>query len=70
MKNKEIELSGGFGMSLTMNKNAMDYYSKLTYEKQMKIVSYIKDNNTGFEAKNKIRNAINGLEKGNIDFLF
>ncbi|MBE5821677.1 MAG: hypothetical protein E7311_03690 [Clostridiales bacterium] len=69
MENGKIELPVGFGMSLAMNKDAMDYYSKLSYDNQMKIVSYIQDNTTGFEVKNKIRNAINGLEIGNIDFI-
>ena len=69
MENEKIELPVGFGMSLAMNKNAMDYYATLNYDNQMKIVSYIQDNKTGFEVKNKIRNVINNLEKGNIDFI-
>ena len=69
MENKSIELPVGFAMSLAMNKNAMDYYSSLSFDNQMKIVSYIQDNNTGFEVKNRINNAISNLENGNIHFI-
>ena len=68
MEKDKIELPVGFAMSLAMNKEAMDYYSKLTYDNQMKIVSYIQNNDTGFEVKSKIRNVINGLQNSNIDF--
>ena len=69
LENKSIELPVGFAMSLAMNKNAMDYYSSLSFDNQMKIVSYIQDNNTGFEVKNRINNAISNLENGNIHFI-
>ncbi len=69
MDDKSEELPVGFGMSLAMNKQAMDYYSKLSYTNQQKIVNYIQNSNTGFEAKDRINSAVSNLSLGDISFL-
>lgn len=63
------ELPIGLAMSLGMNEYAMDFYSKLDENNREKIKKYIQNCSTGSEAKEKIRNTINNLEKHNLDFL-
>lgn len=63
------ELPIGLAMSLGMNEYAMDFYSKLDAVTRDKIKQYIQDCSSGSEAKTKIKNTINNLEKNNLDFL-
>ena len=63
------ELPIGLAMSLGMNEFAMDFYSGLDNETRGKIKAYIQDCNSGKEAKAKIRNTIENLEKHNLEFL-
>lgn len=64
---KEIPI--GLAMELSINSQAMQYYSGLSKEQQHDIVQYIKNNNSGLEAKEKISNAIKGLENNNLNFM-
>ena len=63
------EMPVGFAMSLSMNDKAMKYYSGLSLDTQTQIVNYIQNNKTGMEAREKVENAIRGLENNNTNFL-
>lgn len=72
MKNKSDfykELPIGLAMSLGMNEFAMDFYSGLDTGTRDKIKTYIQNCNSGSEAKSKIRQTVENLEKHNLDFL-
>lgn len=69
MNSMHGELPIGFAMSLSMSPEAMKYYSTLSLEQQTDIVKYVQNNKTGIEAKQKVYNAIQGLENNNLDFL-
>lgn len=59
----------GFVFSLAQNKDAMEYYSTLDDNVKNNIKLFIKNNNSGAEAKKKINIAIDNLNKNNINFL-
>ena len=63
------ELPIGLAMSLGMNEFAMDFYSSLDTTTRDKIKSYIQNCNSGTEAKRKIRQTVENLEKHNLEFL-
>lgn len=63
------ELPIGLAMSLGMNEYAMEFYSELDTNTRERIKQYIQNCSTGNEAKQKIKNTINNLEKHNLDFL-
>lgn len=59
-------LPTGLNMALSMNKDALEYYSTLKYDQQKYINDYIQNSNDGVDAKKKIEKVIKQLEKGNI----
>lgn len=63
------ELPIGLAMSLGMHEYAMDFYSQLDTNTREKIKQYIQNCSSGTEAKKKINNTIENLEKHNLDFL-
>lgn len=54
----------GFGMALSENLNALEYFSSLNDQAQKDIISYIRGANSGPDAKQRIRSAVNMLENG------
>ncbi len=63
------ELPIGFAMKLSANSQAMQYYASLNKQQQHSIVEYIQNNQSELEAREKINNAIRGLENNSIDFI-
>lgn len=63
------EMPIGLAMSLGMNEYAMDFYAGLNQNTRQKIKSYIQDCNNGKEAKEKINETVQNLEKHNLEFL-
>ena len=63
------EMPIGFVFSLALNKDAMNYYSTLDNIVKNNIKSFIQNNSSGIEAKEKIDIAIKSLENNSIDFL-
>ena len=59
-------LPTGLNMALSMNKDALEYYSTLKYDQHKYINDYIQNSNDGVDAKKKIEKVIKQLEKGNI----
>lgn len=59
----------GLMMSLAMHRDAMRNFSLLNDEKQKSVIRYVEDSKTGAEAKNRINNAVDNLEKGNTGFI-
>ena len=56
-------------MSLSLNKDAMNYFASLDDTTRYDIKSYIQNCNTGNEAKFKINSAIENLANNSVDFL-
>lgn len=63
------ELPIGFSFSLTMNENAMKFYSNLDKYSKEEVLDYIKSSSTGEEAKKRIKKAISDLEQNSLNFL-
>lgn len=59
----------GLMMKLAMHQDAMKNFSLLNDEKQKSVIRYVEDSQTGEEAKNRITNAVNNLDKGNTGFI-
>lgn len=60
----------GFAFSLSMNKQAMDYYSTLDFDTQAQITRYIENATSTKETKNRINSSINALSHADTSFLF
>lgn len=59
----------GFAFSLSMNKNAMDYYNTLDYTTQEKLTNYIETAKNTQDTKLRIEQSISALNSGDINFL-
>lgn len=68
-KSDAREMPIGLMMSLAMNQQAMRNFSLLDDEKQKSVVRYIENSQTGAEAKDRIRTAVDSLEQGSTGFI-
>lgn len=63
------EMPIGLMMSLAMHQDAMRNFSLLDDAKQKSVIRYVEDSQTGEEAKSRINNAVDNLDKGNTGFI-
>lgn len=66
---KSYSLPLGLVNSMAQRPDAMEYFCSLPGRTQNEIVSYIQVSATGEEAKQRTRNAVQGLESHNLNFL-
>ena len=60
----------GFGIALLENAGARSYFESLSDEQKTKVINHIHDGNkTGQDARRKINETLESLEKRNINFL-
>lgn len=63
------DLPEGFAMALLQEPDARDRYETLNDRQKAKVICYIQSNNeSGYEAKEKINIAINSLKNNNLGF--
>lgn len=67
-KREAEEMPIGLMMSLAMNQDAMRNFSSLPEEKQSSVIRYVENASTGEDARARIGNAVDELEKGNTGF--
>jgi hypothetical protein len=68
-KSSADQMPIGLMMSLAQHRNAMKNFSLLNDEKQKSVIQYVENSQTGEDAKNRIRNAVDSLDEGNTGFL-
>lgn len=59
----------GFAFSLSMNRNAMNYYNSLDYDTQEKLTNYIENAKDSQDTKLRIEQSISALNNSDINFL-
>lgn len=63
------DLPEGFAMALLQEPDARDRYENLNDMQKARVICYIQSNNqSGYEAKEKINIAINSLKNNNLGF--
>jgi len=67
--NKKPDIPLGLGMSLAMNMDAMSYFGSLSDQTKSDVIKYIQNSQTGYEAKQKVNQAVSGLSRQSTDFM-
>lgn len=65
----DLELPQGLTASLSRSPEATAFFGGLDDPTRGQIVAYIQSTDTGEEAKARVRKAVDGLERGKLDFL-
>lgn len=68
MKSDAEHMPIGLMMSLAQHQQAMKNFSLLDDQGQKQVIQYVESSVTGEDAKNRIRSAVENLEKGSTDF--
>ena len=63
------EFNTSFSNSLSLNKNALDYYSTLSLDEQIKLNNFVNDAKTPSDIKFRTSKAIDALSNEDINFL-
>lgn len=64
------DLPEGFAMALLQDSEARTHYESLTDMQKTNVIRYIQSNNqSGYDAKNKIESAIDNLKNNNSGFV-
>ncbi len=58
----------GFGMELMQNSQARSNFEKMSNSEKTRLIGYIQGGVTGDDAKHRINNSIDNLNKGNFSF--
>ena len=63
-----LDMPIGFGMELYQNENALHFFAALSQNERNKIIQYIEASSDGKDAKKRIDNAVNNLNRRNQNF--
>ena len=63
-----LDMPIGLGMELYQNKNALHTFAALSQNERNDIIRYIEASENGDDAKKRINNAVENLNKRNLDF--
>lgn len=69
MNNNNFEMPIGFTFLLSINQNALKYFSNLNINTKEQIKTYIQNSINSDDAKYRINNAINCMNNNTIEFL-
>ena len=63
-----LDMPMGLGMELYQNKNALHFFAALSQDERNRIIRYVDASTDGKDTKRRIDNAIENLNRRNVDF--